>query len=276
MTPELWSRTWPHVTVVMPCYNGGKYLAEAIQSVLDQDYPYIKILVVDDASTDNSREIVAEFAAKHSGKISIVPLEQNGGPCNAVEVGYKAAFSYYTAMLAADDMYLDPRHISQQVVKMEATGADWCYNTMSFVGETPETAEPMAAKWLVHYLLDNLFLHFPGFCLILSAVRNPVNSSSLMIRQQAFVDNNLTWGPNLRSACDGLIIAKMLRLGLKGIALNNASVFYRSHANQVSKTTTHSHAVTGLQNKILNCHYSSVWLMMMAWVMRKYVGMNRK
>lgn len=52
------------VSVVIPCYNQGKFLAEAIQSAIDQDYPNKEIIVVNDGSVDNTRE-VASLLQRH-------------------------------------------------------------------------------------------------------------------------------------------------------------------------------------------------------------------
>jgi glycosyltransferase involved in cell wall biosynthesis len=51
----------PLVSVVIPCYNHGAYLAEAIESIQAQTYPNIEILVIDDGSTDNTKEVACGF-----------------------------------------------------------------------------------------------------------------------------------------------------------------------------------------------------------------------
>lgn len=58
------------VSVIIPCYNHGKFLAGAIQSVMEQDYPDKEIIVVNDGSIDNTREVASSF------KDAIVYIEQ--------------------------------------------------------------------------------------------------------------------------------------------------------------------------------------------------------
>ena len=53
--------TTPLVSIIIPCYNHGKYLREAVQSIWDQHSPAIEIIVVDDGSTDNTQEVVKEL-----------------------------------------------------------------------------------------------------------------------------------------------------------------------------------------------------------------------
>ena len=55
---------FPLVSVVMPVYNGALYLSWAIESILKQTYSNIELLIINDGSTDNSREIIEEYARK--------------------------------------------------------------------------------------------------------------------------------------------------------------------------------------------------------------------
>ena len=54
----------PSISVIIPCWNAEKWIARAIQSVLDQDYPNKEIIVIDDGSTDGSLEIIKSFGDK--------------------------------------------------------------------------------------------------------------------------------------------------------------------------------------------------------------------
>jgi glycosyltransferase involved in cell wall biosynthesis len=89
------------VSVVIPCYNQGCYLTEAIQSCLDQDYPEKEIIVVNDGSPDNAGEVAQSFEGR------IVYIEQdNRGLSAARNAGIKAARGEYVALLDSDDTML--------------------------------------------------------------------------------------------------------------------------------------------------------------------------
>ncbi|MBC7227532.1 MAG: glycosyltransferase [Thermoflexales bacterium] len=94
----------PKVSVVIPCYNQGRFLAEAIESVLAQDYSDKEIIVVNDGSSDNTREVADRY--RHS----IVYVEQpNKGAAAARNAGIRVAKGEYIAFLDADDVCLPGR-----------------------------------------------------------------------------------------------------------------------------------------------------------------------
>lgn len=96
----------PVVSVVIPCYNQAHYLAEAVQSVLAQDYPAaaLEVVVVNDGSPDHTREVAAQFGGR------IVYLEQeNRGLSAARNTGIRAARGAYIALLDSDDVCLPGR-----------------------------------------------------------------------------------------------------------------------------------------------------------------------
>ncbi|MDO5438177.1 MAG: glycosyltransferase family 2 protein [bacterium] len=75
----------PKISVIITCYNLGKYLEECIQSVLNQKYKNFEIIVVNDCSTDNTKEI----PKKISNEIKVVNLEKNLGQFGAFLEGLK-------------------------------------------------------------------------------------------------------------------------------------------------------------------------------------------
>jgi glycosyltransferase involved in cell wall biosynthesis len=91
----------PKVSVVIPCYNQGAYLGDAIESALDQDYREREIVVINDGSTDETREV----AKQYSGAILYIEQE-NRGPARARNAGIRASTGEYVAFLDSDDLYL--------------------------------------------------------------------------------------------------------------------------------------------------------------------------
>lgn len=99
----------PLVTAVVNNYNYGRYLHNAIGSVLRQTYDRIEIIVVDDGSTDHSREVIASYGDR------LKPiLTENGGQAHAVNLAAAAASGDYVAFLDADDFWI-PTKIEKMV-----------------------------------------------------------------------------------------------------------------------------------------------------------------
>lgn len=100
----------PLVSVIINNYNYGRYLGEAIDSALKQSYPCMEVIVVDDGSTDNSREIIASY-----GRQVIPVLKENGGQASAFNAGFAVSRGDIVCFLDSDDVFL-PNKI-EKVVK---------------------------------------------------------------------------------------------------------------------------------------------------------------
>ena len=113
----------PLVSVVIPAYNCGAYLAAAVQSVLDQDYPHKEVIVVNDGSTDNTAEVLAGFGTR-----IVVINQSNAGVAAARNLGMQTAHGELIALLDADDLWL-PGKLRKQVEYLNAhpeLGAVYC------------------------------------------------------------------------------------------------------------------------------------------------------
>ena len=91
----------PLVSVVMPVYNGEKYLAEAIEDILSQSYKNFELIIVNDGSTDRSVEIIQSYL-EHDKRINLLHKE-NGGTGSALNLGFEIAEGKYGVWAASDD-----------------------------------------------------------------------------------------------------------------------------------------------------------------------------
>lgn len=105
--------TYPLVSVIIPCYNHGRYLAEAIGSVLEQNYPAVEILVVDDGSTDTTRQEAEKF-----GDVNYI-YQHNKGLSAARNTGILHSKGDMLVFLDADDWLL-PSAISTNLRHLQA------------------------------------------------------------------------------------------------------------------------------------------------------------
>ena len=104
------------VTVLMPVYNGTRYLREAIDSILKQTFEDFEFLIIDDASTDESANVILSYSDK---RIRFVQNESNVGQVRCQNIGLDLARGKYIARLDQDDSSLATR-LHRQVDLMES------------------------------------------------------------------------------------------------------------------------------------------------------------
>jgi len=110
------------IDVVIPVYNGEKFILDAVKSVVNQTLSPTKIIVVDDGSTDNTNKIVSEYAKTYKVEIKIIKKE-NGGLSSARNTGIKESTADFIAFLDADDIWIENK-LEKQITKYSYTGFD--------------------------------------------------------------------------------------------------------------------------------------------------------
>lgn len=116
------------VSVVIPAFNGEAYLAQAIHSVLDQDYPRVELIVVDDGSSDRSAEIAESFAEVY------LLRQPNRGNAAARNAGIDLARGDRIALLDQDDIWLPSKLTRQSELldELEESGVCICQQRFQF------------------------------------------------------------------------------------------------------------------------------------------------
>ena len=94
----------PLISVIMPCYNGEKFIGEAIESVINQTYKNWELIIVDDDSTDKSEEIVKQYLLDN--RIQYIQHKKNKGIPSARNTGIKKSNGEFIALLDDDDMWI--------------------------------------------------------------------------------------------------------------------------------------------------------------------------
>jgi len=100
------------VSVLIPCYNAQDYIADALESVINQTYPNLEIIVVDDGSTDSSRRVLLDYAARDNR--IILHFQDNRGPSAARNKAFELSKGEWIQYLDADDL-LSSNKIAKQV-----------------------------------------------------------------------------------------------------------------------------------------------------------------
>ncbi len=124
----------PAVSIVIPCFKGERYIAQAIKSCMAQTFDNLEIIVVDDASEDRCAEIADELAKKDK-RIQIIQHPENRGVATAFNTGFNAAKGKYFTRLAQDDLF-KPGAVRHMVEALEAnTDTDMVYADMEYIDE---------------------------------------------------------------------------------------------------------------------------------------------
>ncbi len=96
------------VSVIIPSYNGSKYLPETLDSVLKQTYADYEIIIVDDGSSDDTKDVVEEYRRKYPRKIKYI-YQDNGGPACARNNGIKNSSGEFVAFVDCDDIWVSEK-----------------------------------------------------------------------------------------------------------------------------------------------------------------------
>lgn len=120
------------VSIITIAYNSVTTIQDTIESVLDQDYPYIEYILIDGASTDGTVDIIKSY----SDRIAHVISEPDRGMYDALNKGLALATGDIIGMLNSDDFYIHPQVISTVVTTLQNTQTDCVFADMVYVNPT--------------------------------------------------------------------------------------------------------------------------------------------
>lgn len=120
------------VSIIMPSYNTGRFIAETIESVLAQSYPCWELIVVDDCSTDDTDEVVAKYLADK--RIRYIKNDTNSGAAVTRNRALREAKGRWVAFLDSDDLW-EPKKLEKQLAFMQENGYSFSYTNYIEVDE---------------------------------------------------------------------------------------------------------------------------------------------
>lgn len=216
------------VSIIIPTYNYGKYIAEAIESVLAQTYPNIEVIVVDDESTDNTKEIVKKYPS-----VKYVYHKHRGArtPASAENTGISISKGEYIIFLAADDK-LHPMFVEKcikAIRKDKSIGFVWTATQM--FGECNEILLPR--------ILHHRFSIFRG---------TGGQFGTAMIRKEVFDDVGL-YDESLPALEDWDMAIRIYRKGWKAVPIFEPLHYRRMHSDSLAHRAERQNFVRYLEHK---------------------------
>jgi len=144
----------PRVTFVVPTHNYARFVAHAVDSLLAQSFEPLEVVVIDDASTDGTPEVLAHYAS--DSRVRLIRHNVNAGHIRTYNEGLDVARGEFVGLLSADDLCLHRDAIARQVAVFDADpGVGFVYPAQAYVDESGRLLE-VAAPWPEDHVWDGL------------------------------------------------------------------------------------------------------------------------
>lgn len=223
------SRFKPTVSVIIPSYNCELYIAETLESILDQTFKDIEIIVVDDGSTDKTRQIVTSYGAP----VRLV-TQTNAGVCAARNRGIREAAGQYVCLMDHDDYWL-PDKLALQLEQMQRhPEVGLVYSTFAWWNPGPDGVFPDPGNYKDESSGSAIDEEFSGWIYHLLLLDCWVLTSSALIRGEAF-NKCGSFDESLPYSEDWDLWLRISR-EYPFIKLKKALTLYRQHPRQGNRT----------------------------------------
>ena len=170
----------PKVSVIIPAYNCSNFISETIESVANQSFQEFECIIVDDLSTDNTREVINDLIKIHGPKFKLIELKINsGGPAIPRNHGIKIAKGRYLAFLDADDIWHRDKLIQQVSYLENYEEIDLIATETTLIDKKSKIISKSKKKLIASQYLFKRRILFQNFFTL----------SSVMIRNKVFLFN---------------------------------------------------------------------------------------
>lgn len=239
------------VSILSANYNNGGFLDDFFDSISKQTYENIEVVIVDDASSDNSDSIIKNWTGKLPFHIEYISLNENVGFANALNIGLKYCSGKYIARLDPDD-FISNNRIEMQVkyllenkdVSMVGSNAKYYQNDSgNFIGSSNFIKN---SDWIVSKYRDAEYGMMHG---------------TILFRKECFL--NVNYNQSHVPAEDYALISRMIVSGCKPANIDEELTFVRIHSSSVSNNLPFSTIIKLfiLRNEIFNIDFDFINIM---------------
>lgn len=207
----------PKISVIMPVYNGEKYLRQAIDSILSQTFSDFEFIIINDASKDSTEEIIKSY---NDERIVYLKNEENLGVAGTLNKGIDAARGEYIARMDADDISMPDRFLKQVTIMDSNKDIGVCGGNLIIFGEEIDERNFIYSETDKKIRVDMIFN---------SAFAHP----AVMIRSSILSDN-IRYDIDFEKAEDYKMWYDIMRVS-KGYNIQEPLLRYRHHQKQVTK-----------------------------------------
>jgi glycosyltransferase involved in cell wall biosynthesis len=223
------------ISVVMPVYNGQKFLKQSIDSILNQTYENFELIIVNDGSTDNSEKIINSYS---DPRIKYYKKENNG-VASARTYAIKYAKGDFIVYQDDDDISI-PNRFARLLKKFDNQEIGFVHSDMLLIDENNYPVGYWQSQQIDNSMLLRHFL----------IIGTPFNNASIMIRKN--IISSYQYNNSLKIGEDTDIVSQ-ISLNNKSTHIAEPLLLYRRHANNSSKTVDHESYALHVR-KFINRH----------------------
>lgn len=229
------------ISIIIPVFNAEKYIAECLNSITQQSYTNLEILLIDDGSTDNSGSICDEFA-NEDNRIKVIHKE-NGGVSSARNIGLQLAQGEYISFIDSDDC-VDKEYISAMYEKIIKTNSDISFCKYSkLINQKLFEVKELLPEYIN---VDTREQTFVNFFLRFFSFRECIFGSCCRILFKKELAKNTRFDLNINVSEDLLFLAKIMLKSKAITSVDQQLYFYR----QTSNSTSHSYKRNYLNSQV--------------------------
>lgn len=206
------------VSIIVPVHNAGVYIEKTIETVKAQNYTQWELLLVDDCSTDDSRQKIRSCMQENSGQIRLIEKKHNEGAARARNTGIDAARGRYIAFLDADDLWM-PDKLSKELAFMKEKQAAFVFSAYEFGDRNGKGTGKIVSV--------------PSELTYFKALSRTVIFTTTVLLDTEKTGRDLIRMPDIKSE-DTAAWWKILRNGFTAYGLDEVLAIYRRPANSLS------------------------------------------
>lgn len=194
------------VSVIIPMHNSSKHIEECLKSVINQTYKNIEVIVIDDASEDNSLELVKRIK---DSRIRIIKLKENVGAANSRNEGIKEATGDYICFLDSDDYWIIDK-LDRQVKFMEDNNYTFIYGGYDYFKKGRRKKAKVPKSMTYNQLLKN----------------HAIFTSTVMLNM-SYLKKEEIYMPDIKRGQDYGAWWNILKKGITAYAITDTIAIYR-------------------------------------------------
>lgn len=215
------------ISVIMPLYNNEIYIVEAIQSVINQTYKEWELIIINDASTDNSKFIVQKFLEKEKdNRLIFIDLKENKGVSFARNLGMKKAKGEYISFLDSDDLW-DKNFLNELYRKIKETNGKLVYSKFAYFynGDNIKINKAVMREGKIDKFIVKKKCRYE--------TEYPFHICAILVKKSLIETYKIKFPEDQNLFEDGLFLSKLICI-TDIVNVNKVLMYYRQHQTSIT------------------------------------------